>query len=84
MAGEFIRAGIISDMSLVYELPESSTVFLPMDKAQARKELRLPADGLLFLWVGRLNANKDPLTALKAFSPVLKGQCTFGIVHVLP
>lgn len=67
MADEFIRAGIIRDKSLVYEMPESSTTFRPTDKAAARQDLNLPHSGLLFLWVGRLNANKDPLTVLKAF-----------------
>lgn len=67
MAEEFIRAGIINDISLVHELPESTTSFRVADKAQARNDLHLPDKATLFLWVGRLNANKDPLTVLKAF-----------------
>jgi glycosyltransferase involved in cell wall biosynthesis len=45
---------------------EVSSVFSPMDKKIARQRSGV-VDGLIFLWVGRLNDNKDPLTVLKAF-----------------
>src|ERR1044072_1745210 len=72
MAEEFIKAGIINDASLIHEMPESSTTLKAKDKAQARRNLQLVGNKLLFLWVGRLNANKDPLTVLKAFRQFVK------------
>ena len=72
IAAEFVKAGIIRDASLVYEMPEGSTPLHATDKAAARQSLKLPETKLLFLWVGRLIANKDPLTMLKAFGRFAK------------
>ena len=45
---------------------EVSSVFKPMDKVIARQKTNAYGSPV-FLWVGRLNANKDPLTVIKAF-----------------
>ncbi|HYM94230.1 MAG TPA: glycosyltransferase family 4 protein [Chitinophagaceae bacterium] len=66
LAEEWIKAGIIRDKKKCFELPASSSVFLHKNKQEARNELNI-AEGNIFLWVGRLNKNKDPLTVLKAF-----------------
>ncbi|MEX6686394.1 glycosyltransferase family 4 protein [Danxiaibacter flavus] len=51
----------------IKQLPEGSNSFTQKNKQQARVELNIDAKGPVFLWVGRLNENKDPLTILKAF-----------------
>ncbi len=59
------EAGNIS-ASKGHEVIQASSVFHPADKQSAKNKLSI--EGLpVFIWVGRLNANKDPLTAVKAF-----------------
>lgn len=62
----WIEAGIISHASKVEEIPATYTDFTRINKGIARQQLGLD-DGLHFIWVGRLDANKDPLTLLNAF-----------------
>jgi glycosyltransferase involved in cell wall biosynthesis len=49
----------------VFEIPESSSRFLAGDSEYARRATGLSGDPAV-LWVGRLDANKDPLTVLEA------------------
>jgi glycosyltransferase involved in cell wall biosynthesis len=58
------------DQSKIFEVMEGSASLEKVDKQTARQQLQLP-DGVVFLWVGRLNANKDPLTVLKGFEKYL-------------
>jgi glycosyltransferase involved in cell wall biosynthesis len=51
----------------VFEVLESSTYFTPGDQRAARNASGVYGEPC-FLWVGRLDANKDPLTVLGAFS----------------
>ena len=46
-------------------MPESSTRFTPGDQADARSATGVYGDPAV-LWIGRLDANKDPLTILDA------------------
>lgn len=62
----WVQKGNISSGDKIHEVMEVSSVFSPMDKQIARQKTRISC-GLIFLWVGRLNENKDPLTVLKAF-----------------
>jgi len=62
----WVQKGNISSGDKIQEVMEVSSVFSPMDKHVARQKTGI-SDGLIFLWVGRLNENKDPLTVLKAF-----------------
>jgi glycosyltransferase involved in cell wall biosynthesis len=50
----------------IFELQEVSSSFEPFDRATASKITHTKGSPL-FLWVGRLNQNKDPLTAVRAF-----------------
>jgi glycosyltransferase involved in cell wall biosynthesis len=43
-----------------------SSVFYPVDKRFVKNQLKIVGEPV-FLWVGRLNENKDPLTAINAF-----------------
>ncbi|HTI58371.1 glycosyltransferase family 4 protein [Mucilaginibacter sp.] len=66
LGAEWVVNGNISSATKIYEVMEVSSVFLPTNKDLARK--RTGASGEpIFLWVGRLNANKDPITVVKAF-----------------
>ncbi|OOQ57268.1 glycosyltransferase family 4 protein [Mucilaginibacter pedocola] len=66
MGLDWVKAGSLSSPLKIHEAMEVSSVFYPIDKTEARQ--RTGADGNpVFLWVGRLNANKDPLCVLRAF-----------------
>ena len=63
-------AGFISPRQRTYQVMESSTRIEPIDRAQARAASGIEGAPAV-LWVGRLNANKDPLTVLDAFESAL-------------
>jgi glycosyltransferase involved in cell wall biosynthesis len=60
------RAGLMTASQPVYHVMEASTGFRPMARAAARRMTGIDGAPAL-LWVGRLNANKDPLTVLSGF-----------------
>ena len=62
-------AGVIPGDVPVFAIPESSSRFTPGDQLAARAATGLHGDPCL-LWIGHLNANKDPLTALEAVARV--------------
>ena len=62
--------GFISDRQRVYTVLESSTSLKPMDRETARSISRTEGRPSV-LWVGRLNAIKDPMTVLQGFERVL-------------
>lgn len=72
----------------VFAVPESSTRFTPGDREQARRASGIFGDPAV-LWVGRLEANKDPLTALAAIEraaeelPGLRLWCCFHRADLL-
>lgn len=65
LAKPWIEKGLIASEK-VYELMEGSSSFRLKDKGTSRSALCIPNDKI-FIWVGRLDANKDPICALKAF-----------------
>lgn len=64
-------AGLIGPDQPVYAVLESSRRLERLPRAEARAQTGLRGDPLL-LWVGRLNANKDPLTVLAGFERALE------------
>lgn len=84
----FRRRGLLPEGLAVYEVPESSCHFQPGDPAEARAATGLSGDPAL-LWVGHLNANKDPLTVLDGVArlvehlPGLRLWCCFGQAPLL-
>jgi glycosyltransferase involved in cell wall biosynthesis len=66
MGLDWVDKGNLTSPQKIHEVMELSSVFYPVDKALAREKTNV-YDGLVFLWVGRLDANKDPLTVIKAF-----------------
>jgi glycosyltransferase involved in cell wall biosynthesis len=73
----------------VYEVPESTSRFEPGERDQARRAAGVTGDPLV-LWVGHLDANKDPLTVLDGVSqaaqvlPRLRLYCCYGTAPLLP
>jgi len=63
---EWVWQGNIHSSKKIKELPEVSSAFYPMDKMISGKKTGLTGFPI-FLWVGRLNQNKDPVTAVSAF-----------------
>lgn len=66
-ATPWINAGIISATDKCKSLLEASTWLKPSEKKQSRMDLGLEEDKIIYLWVGRLDENKDPVTALHGF-----------------
>jgi len=62
----WIDEGMISSQDKCFEVLEASTFFTRQNREDARTNFKITGDSN-YLWVGRLNENKDPLTALKAF-----------------
>jgi glycosyltransferase involved in cell wall biosynthesis len=87
-AKPFAAAGLLSAHTRVYGVPESSSRFVPGDRAAARRETGICGDPAI-LWVGHLDANKDPLTVLEGIStaarvlPELRLWCCFGVAPLL-
>jgi glycosyltransferase involved in cell wall biosynthesis len=79
----FGSLGLIRAPTQVYEVPESTSRFTPGSQAEARAATGLTGEPCL-LWVGHLDANKDPLTVLEGASraaaalPRLTLWCCFG------
>lgn len=65
-AKEWLDTGMINNREKVYEVPATLTGFSKLNKETARRKLFMDG-GPHYLWVGRLNANKDPMTILAGF-----------------
>jgi glycosyltransferase involved in cell wall biosynthesis len=82
-AQPFRRAGLLKPHVNVFEIPECSSRFVPGNQTLARALTGLHGDPAV-LWVGHLDANKDPLTVLAAMAaaaqrlPDLHLFCCFG------
>ncbi|MDI3320561.1 glycosyltransferase family 4 protein [Pinibacter soli] len=70
-ADERLQLGLISSQNKIMLLPEGSNTFRKKNKQEARLQAGIASEGTVFLWVGRLNDNKDPLTILHAFAKYL-------------
>lgn len=70
-AQPWLQAGLIGDRRKVSESYEGSSVFYPIDRRMAKEKTGVQGP-LVYLWVGRLNANKDPLTVVRAFVAFLE------------
>lgn len=69
-ATEWIDRKIIGKKEKCYEVQAASASFTLKDKAACKARLNIAGDNN-FLWVGRLNSNKDPLTVIAAFERYL-------------
>jgi glycosyltransferase involved in cell wall biosynthesis len=68
---QWIQNGIIKDGRKIHEVMQASSGFRPHDKTVARSVVNVEGSPV-YLWVGRLDANKDPLTVVTAFIHFLK------------
>ncbi|WP_158992524.1 glycosyltransferase family 4 protein [Mucilaginibacter sp. L196] len=66
MGMDWISKGNLSSLKKIHEVMEVSTHFHPINKKTAKLKTGVSGDPV-FLWVGRLNENKDPLNVVKAF-----------------
>lgn len=62
----WVREKQIESLDKVVEIMEVPSVFEPMDRSDAMLRTHVKGSGS-YLWVGRLDANKDPITLVKAF-----------------
>jgi glycosyltransferase involved in cell wall biosynthesis len=72
-ARPFYEAGVFRPETKLFEILGGSSFFTPGDRDAARSRAGISGAPCI-LWVGRLDSNKDPLTALDAFelaSPAL-------------
>ncbi len=89
LAAPWLASGIIHPDQGIYEVLESSSdmAFTPPPKADGEPRL---AGSPAVLWVGRLDANKDPLTVLHGFErvaavhPAAALTMVFGTDDLLP
>jgi glycosyltransferase involved in cell wall biosynthesis len=87
-AHEFNRPGLLPPRLRVFEIPESTSRFVPGDREAARATTGVHGDPCV-LWVGHLDRNKDPLSVLEgvrlAFDrlPRIMLWCCFGSAPLL-
>lgn len=74
----FVEAGIIQSIENVWEIMECSTGFQMSDKSTAR-ELKLDETQKMLIWVGNLDANKDPLCLLHALKKYRENNRNFKL-----
>lgn len=88
-AEPFANAGLLDSSTRLYAIPEASSRFTPGDREHARRATGTVGEPLV-LWVGHLDENKDPLTALQGIRqavralPNLQFWCCFGNAPLLP
>jgi glycosyltransferase involved in cell wall biosynthesis len=66
MGLDWVNRGNLSSSKKIHEVMEVSSLFHPVNRAAAKSKTGV-SNGTVFLWVGRLNANKDPLNVIQAF-----------------
>ena len=71
LAGQWRDAGIVNSRMALHQVMEGSSKFIPQPVERARESLGLRGSPI-FLWVGRLNANKDPVTIVRGFSEICR------------
>ncbi|MEO8746256.1 MAG: glycosyltransferase family 4 protein [Rhodanobacter sp.] len=83
LAQPFTSAGLFDPRTSLFEIPESSSRFMPGNRGNARVETGLYGSPCV-LWVGHLSHRKDPLTVLNGVAraslrlPGLQLWCAFG------
>ena len=66
MGLDWVKKGNLASPQKIHEVMELSSVFYPISKREAK--IQTGANGEpVFLWVGRLNENKDPMNVVRAF-----------------
>ncbi|GHN00393.1 hypothetical protein WSM22_18820 [Cytophagales bacterium WSM2-2] len=76
-AEEWLRANQINDRKKIHEVMECSSVYQPRDGIHVSQNNK----GLVYLWVGRFDDNKDPVTLVSAFIQFARSRNV--ILHVI-
>ena len=63
----WVENGQIRDAKKIKEVMGTSSRFYPISKEEARERTKVRGENV-YLWIGRLDANKDPLILAKAFT----------------
>ncbi|HEY2580715.1 MAG TPA: glycosyltransferase family 4 protein [Mucilaginibacter sp.] len=66
MGMDWVNKGNLASSKKIHEVMEVSSLFHPVDKVFAISKTDVSGSPV-FLWVGRLNENKDPLNVVTAF-----------------
>jgi glycosyltransferase involved in cell wall biosynthesis len=83
MGLDWIAKGNLTSPQKIHEVMELSSYFYPIDKNKAKAKTDITTENA-FLWVGRLDENKDPLTVIKAFlkfAAINTDACLYMIYH---
>jgi len=62
----WVNSGIIKNPNKIHEVMEVSSDLIPIEKDSARNRTLVKGNPV-FLWVGRLDKNKDPQTVIEGF-----------------
>lgn len=57
----------------IHEVIQASSIFSPIDRLEAKRKTNAGKDPV-FLWVGRLDLNKDPITVIRGFLKFLSDE----------
>src|SRR5207249_4314897 len=68
--GQPFAAGGSIDPRRIVEIPETSSIFSIRPREDARRKTGMNGDPV-FVWTGRLDPIKDPITALRGFERIL-------------
>jgi glycosyltransferase involved in cell wall biosynthesis len=88
LARPYMSAKLFSASTRLFAIPESTSRFTPGSRAHAWSETGLYGNPCV-LWVGHLQAGKDPLTVLDGFAqaaealPQMRLWCAFGSAPLL-
>jgi len=66
MGMDWVNRGNLASAKNIHEVMEVSSTFYPVDRSLAQVKTRATGKPI-FLWVGRLDQNKDPLNVINAF-----------------
>jgi glycosyltransferase involved in cell wall biosynthesis len=66
IGADWVKRGNLINEKKIHEIVGGTSVFYPIEKSIAKQKTEVEGS-VVFLWAGRFNANKDPLTVIKAF-----------------
>ena len=66
IGADWAKRGNLINEKKIHEIVGGTSVFYPIEKSTAKQKTEVEGS-IVFLWAGRFNANKDPLTVIKAF-----------------
>ncbi len=75
MGMDWVAKGNLASPEKIHEVMEVSSTFYLIEKSIAKRKTGITGDPA-FLWVGRLNDNKDPINVVRAFLKFAKNNAT--------